>query len=378
MGDKMVYLDNAATTAPLPQVLAAMDKMNTEVYGNPSSLHMQGIYAETAVAQARQKVADMIGAKKEEIYFSSGGTFCNNAAIIGAARALRRRGDKIVISAIEHACVREAAKSLTAEGFRVVEAEPTVEGFAAEIDEKTVLVSCMLVNNETGLILPVKEIAELIKRTGAPALMHVDAVQALGKIEVNVKKLGCDLLSMSSHKIHGPKGCGALYVKNGVRLQPIVFGGGQEKNLISGTHNTPAIVGFGSAVELAKKEWDDRQTKLKTLEEHFLLEAEKRDYLAVNRDARPYAPHIVNVSFLGYVGENVLHALESEGVYVSVGAACSNNSGHGSILDKMHADRLRVAGAIRVSFSHINQTEDIDAFFAAADNAAAMLIKKYK
>ena len=161
-------------------------------------------------------------------------------------------------------------------------------------------------------------------------------------------------------------------------MQPIVHGGGQEKNLISGTHNTPGIVGFGKAAELATIEFADRHRSLTKLEEYFLSEAKKREYLAVNRDTRPHAPHIINVSFLGYVGENVLHVLEAEGVYVSVGAACSNNSGHGSILDKMNADKLNVAGAIRVSFSHRTKTEEVDAFFAAADNAVKILIKKYK
>lgn len=374
----MIYLDNAATTAPLTEVLAQMEKINTELYGNPSSLHTMGLRAEQAVEKARGQVASFIGAAKEEIYFASGGTFCNNTAIIGAARARKRQGNRIVISTIEHACVREAAMSLQDEGFEVVEAEPTVEGFRDAINEQTVLVSCMLVNNETGLILPIKEIAELILQKSAPALLHVDAVQALGKIKFSVKKLGCDLLTISSHKIHGPKGCGALYVKKGVRLLPIVHGGGQEKNLISGTHNSPAIVGFGAAVSLANKEFDERQEKLEALEQYFLACAKEREYLAVNRDERPHAPHIINVSFIGYVGENVLHFLEGEGVYVSVGAACSNNSGHGSILQKMNAERKNVLGAIRVSFSHQSTKEDIDAFFAAADKAVQILIKKYK
>ena len=374
----MVYLDNAATTAPLPEVLQAMEQMNTVLFGNPSSLHLQGFHAQRAVEEARAILAGAIGAKSDEIYFASGGTFCNNAAILGAARARRRNGDKIVISSIEHACVREAAKSLEAEGFRVAEAEPTVEGFAAVMDEKTVLVSCMLVNNETGLILPIREIAAMMRRMSPEAVLHVDAVQALGKVPVNVRTLGCDLLTVSAHKIHGPKGCGALYVKTGVRLLPIVHGGGQEKNLISGTHNTPAIVGFGRAVQLASEQFSYRQAVLKELERYFLEQAEKREYLRINRDARPYAPHIVNISFVGYVGENVLHQLESEEVYVSVGAACSNNSGHGSILQKMNAPRLQVLGAIRVSLSHLTTVADVDKFFAAADRAVQILIKKYK
>ena len=374
----MTYLDNAATTAPSAAVLAQMDKINQEIYGNPSSLHMMGVRAEEAVELARGQLAALIGAASDEIIFGSGGTFCNNAAIIGAARARRRQGNRVVISAIEHACVREAAMSLTEEGFEVIEAEPDLAGFAEAINDKTVLVSCMLVNNETGLILPIAEIAALIKRTGAPALLHVDAVQALGKVRFSVKKLGCDLLTVSSHKIHGPKGCGALYVKKGVRILPVVHGGGQEKNLISGTHNTPAIAGFGKAAQSASEEFALRQEKLRALSQYFIDEAAKRDYLAINRDDRPHAPHILNVSFIGYVGENVLHFLESEGVYVSVGAACSNNSGHGSILQKMHAERKNVLGAIRVSLSHQSTVEDIDAFFAAADKAVSILIKKYK
>ncbi len=374
----MTYLDNAATTAPSAEVLSEMDKINRELYGNPSSLHMMGVRAEEVLEEARESLAAILSANKEEIFFGSGGTFCNNAAIIGAARARRRQGNRIVISSIEHACVREAAGSLAEEGFEVIEAEPTVEGFSSAINEKTVLVSCMLVNNETGLILPIAEIAALISRAGAPALLHVDAVQALGKVKISVKKLGCDLLTVSSHKIHGPKGCGALYIKKGVRILPIVHGGGQEKNLISGTHNTPAIAGFGRAASLALEEFSARGEKLVGLQDYFLAKAAERDYLAVNRDARPYAPHIINVSFIGYVGENVLHFLESEGVYVSVGAACSNNSGHGSILQKMHAERKNVLGAIRVSLSHQNTKEDVDAFFAAADNAVKVLIKKYK
>ena len=374
----MIYLDNAATTAPSEQVLAVMDKVNREIYGNPSSLHMAGVEAEKVVEQARGYLADVISATGAEIYFAGSGTMCNNAAILGAARAHRRKGNRVVISAIEHACVRETAKSLEAEGFEVIEAEPTVEGFAAAINEKTVLVSCMLVNNETGLLLPVDQLGGIIVAKGAPALLHTDCVQALGKVPVSVKKLGCDLATFSAHKVHGPKGVGALYIKKGTRINPVIFGGGQEKGIFSGTHNTAGIGGLGEAARLIKTQFDARQVKLKELQDHFLSLAEKRDYLAVNRDGGSYAPHIINVSFLGYVGENVLHFLESEGVYVSVGAACSNNSGHGSILDKLHKDLKHVAGAIRVSFSHDTSLEDIDAFFAGADKAAAFLIKKYK
>lgn len=374
----MIYLDNAATTAPSEQVLAVMDKVNREIYGNPSSLHMAGVEAEKQVQQARGYLADAIAAAPEEIYFAGSGTMCNNAAILGAARARRRMGNRVVISSIEHACVNRTAKSLTDEGFEVVEAEPNINSFAQAINEKTVLVSCMLVNNETGLCLPVHQLKDIITQKGAPALLHTDCVQALGKVPVNVKKLGCDLATFSAHKVHGPKGVGALYIKKGTRIQPVIFGGGQEKGIFSGTHNTAGIAGLGEAARLIKAEFEPRNAKLHQLQDHFLSAAATRDYLAVNRDEGAYAPHIINVSFLGYVGENVLHFLESEGVYVSVGAACSNNSGHGSILDKMHKDLRHVAGAIRVSFSHNTSLQDIDAFFAGADKAAEFLIKKYK
>lgn len=372
----MVYLDHAATTAPLPEVLTAMEQFNTQCYYNPSSLHAGGVAAEKAVSQARKIIAGVLHAEPEEIYFSAGGTLCNNTAVIGGALARKRQGNKIVISRIEHACVAESAKSLSELGFEVVRVEPTVEGFRAAIDEKTVLVSAMYVNNETGLILPVDQLKKIITEKKAPALFHIDAVQALGKVEVNVRKLGCDLLTVSAHKIHGPKGAAALFVKKGTRLLPIYHGGGQEKGLFSGTHNTPAIVGFGKAVELI--DLPARRQQMTKLCDYFLSLAEKREYLSVNRDAGEFSPHIVNVSFLGYVGENVLHFLESKGVLVSVGAACSNNSGHGSILSELHADRKTVAGAIRVSFSHLTVREDIDAFFAASDAAAKELIKKYK
>ena len=374
----MIYLDNAATTAPLESVLNIMDTINRDNFGNPSSLHLAGVEAEKAVEAAREQLASAIGAGREEVYFGPSGTLCNNVAILGAAGAMRRRGNRVVISSIEHACVRETAKSLVEQGFEVIEAEPTEQGFCEAINDKTVLVSCMLVNNETGMILPVKKHRQFITSAGAPALLHTDCVQALGKVELSVKKLGCDLCTFSAHKLHGPKGVGALYVKKGTRLAPVIYGGGQEKGLFSATHNTPGIAGFGEAVRRMREEFDQRQQQFKSLESYFLSLAAEREYLEINRESGDYAPHIVNVSFMGYVGENVLHFLESEGVYVSVGAACSNNSGHGSILDKLHKGQKHTAGAIRVSFSHQSTKEEIDRFFEAADKAAAFLIKKYK
>lgn len=374
----MIYLDNSATTRPYPEVLTAMEQMNTELYGNVSSLHMAGVTAEQKVSTARETVATALNANANEIYFGPSGTFCNNAAILGTARAKKRIGNKIVISAIEHACVRESAKSLEAEGFTVCVVEPTAEGYAEAIDEKTVLVSAMFVNNETGLVLPVEELKAIIENQKSPALLHIDAVQAFGKLDVDVKKLKCDLLTVSAHKIHGPKGIAALYVKKGVRLLPVIFGGGQEKGLISGTHNSPAIVGFGVAAERAMQDLKENYAHLCELQDYFIQQAKSCDFLQINRDERPHAPHIINVSFMGYVGENVLHFLENEGIYVSVGSACSNNTHHGSILSAMHKDAKTVDGAIRVSFGHQNTKADIDAFFDGARKAADTLIKKYR
>ncbi len=374
----MIYLDNAATTRLSPGAAAAMRRMEQTEYGNPASLHGMGVTAERAVERARETIARCVGAKTDEILFTPGGTFSDNAAVIGGARALRRRGERVVISSVEHAGVRESAKSLAEDGFEVVVCPPTEEGFRGAIDSRTVLVSAMLVNNETGLILPVERIPEMIRAAGAPALFHIDAVQALGKIPVSVRALGCDLLSVSSHKIAGPKGCGALFVRSGVRLLPVIYGGGQEKGLVSGTLNTPAICGFAAAAAQARDRLEEHGARFKALEARFLALAKERPYLQVNRDDGVYAPHIVNLSFMGYAGENVLHFLEQKEIYVSVGSACSDAGGHGSILAALGKDRKTVDGAIRVSFGYDTTTEEIDVFFAAADEAAKTLIRKYR
>lgn len=372
----MVYLDNAATTKMSPAALAAQTRLSQEIFANPSSLHAAGFAAEREVEAARAAIAAALNVKNEEIYFGAGGTFCNNTAIFGAARANGRTKKRVVISNIEHACVRESAMQLASEGFEVIAVPPTVQDFAAAIDGNTVLVSCMLVNNETGLILPVEQIACVAHDAGA--LMHVDAVQAFGKMPVDVGALGADLLTISAHKIHGPKGSGALYIKKGVRVRPIVFGGGQEKSMISGTLNSPAIAAFGAAVREMSAQLCERRVHFAALETHFLKQAADRKYLQLNRDNRPHAPHIINVSFMGYLGENVLHFLETKEIYVSVGSACSDHAHHGSILAAMGKDRKTVDGALRISFGCETTKAEIDAFFAAADEAEKTLIKKYR
>ena len=375
----MIYLDNAATTRLSDTAAREMRRMEQTIYGNPASLHALGVAAERDVENARAVVARCLSAKSEEIVFTPGGTFADNAAVIGGARARRRRGDRVVISAIEHAGVRESAKRLSEEGFEVVACPPTEEGFRAAINGRTVLVSAMLVNNETGLILPVEKIPEMIRTAGAPALFHIDAVQAFGKMPVNVRTLGCDLMSVSSHKIAGPKGCGALFVKSGVRILPVVYGGGQEKGLVSGTLNTPAICGFAAAAKEAAEKLPEHTARFEKLARRFLSLAGERPYLQVNReDGGRYAPHIFNISFMGFIGENVLHFLEKKEIYVSVGSACSDAGGHGSILARLGKDKKTVDGAVRVSFGYDTKEEETDAFFAAADEAAKTLIRKYR
>lgn len=374
----MIYLDNAATTKPLPQVLDIMRQTAEDPFGNPSSLHAAGIAAEKLVSDARKTIAATLGALPEEILFGPSGSFMNNLAVIGGAKAVGRRPKKVVTTVAEHASVRESVKALEDMGMEVCFCDPTASSIADAVDENTVLVSAMLVNNETGLRLPIEEIARQIRAKNPKVLFHVDAVQGYGKIEVNVKKLGCDLLTVSAHKIYGPKGAAALYVRKGVRLVPILFGGGQEKGFVSGTQNVPAIVGFATAAKEAMKNRNAFLERTAALCDYFLEKAKTFDFLQVNRDEKCHVPYILNLSFIDYVGENVLHFMAGRGIYISVGSACSSNTHHGSILSVLGASDKAAEGAVRVSFSKDTTGADIDAFFAAVEEVPRGLIKKYR
>lgn len=364
-----VYLDNSATTKPYDEVIAKMIQYMDTDYGNPSSLHRMGIAAEKAVKEARKSVAASLGAREEEIYFTSGGTEADNTAIFGAVQARKRRGNKIITSRIEHPAVLETCRKLGESGFKVeyipVDQDGVIDMQALEsaLDDQTILITVMQVNNEVGSIQPISEIAELKNRIGGKQgteiLLHTDAVQSYGKLPALVS--GIDLLSVSGHKIHGPKGVGALYIRKGLNIQPYIFGGGQESGLRSGTENVPAIAGFGVAADLSCRDMAKRIESVKTVKNYLSdgIRSEISD-IRINGPAEG-SPAILNVSFLGVRGEVLLHTLEQSEIYVSTGSACSSNKkGQSHVLKVMGLSDKEIEGAIRFSFCGFNTVEEMD------------------
>ena len=371
----MIYFDNSATTKPSKACIRAMTEAMETRFANASSIHAAGVAAKSDLDRCRSALARKLGSSTDEVLLTCGGTFSNNLAIHSAVTALRRRGNKIVVSSIEHPSVLECVKEYEKQGITVSLCHPDVESFKKEIDENTILVSCMLVNNETGLILPAGELKSIIRRAGSPALLHIDAVQAFGKIDVNVKKLDCDMLTVSAHKINGPKGAGALYVRKGVRVIPVTFGGEQENSLVPGTYNSPTFAGFAAAVEeLSGKD----PGYLKSLYDHFVSRADEYGFIGINSFGGQ-APHIINVSFDGYLGENILHYLEGFEIYASQGSACSSHSKQkGRVLTALGADRKTADCSLRISFDYNNTITDIDEFFKVCSSIPEKIIKYYK
>ncbi len=358
-----IYLDNSATTRVCPEAAQKALQMMTETYGNPSSLHTKGFEARQELEKARMEAAALLGVEKEEIYFTSGGTESNNTAVLGAARALSRRGKRIVTTAIEHSSVLEAAQQAEKQGFEVIYLTPDSRGIirqedlAAAIDGQTILVSMMAVNNETGAIQPIEAVHRLIERAGAPALFHVDGVQAFGKMLLRPRKYGIDLLSASSHKIHGPKGAGILYLRKGARILPLHYGGEQEKRLRPGTEPLPLIAAMGEAVRVLP----DRE---KTLQQMRQLNAYCRQQLLRLQDVKIHSdeqclPYILNFSVRGIRSETMLHFLAERGIYVSNGSACAGGR-KSHVLTAMGLEPDLIVSAIRVSFSAENTMEEID------------------
>lgn len=356
------YLDNSATTRVLPEAAGEALRLMTECYGNPSSLHTMGFMAKKELDAARETVAHRLGALPEEVVFTGGGSEANNLAILGAARARKRLGRHIVTTMIEHDSVLNAVRQLETEGFTATYLAPGPNGSVdpRELEEavgpETVLVSMMLCNNETGALLPVQAAARAIKRKKAPAVLHTDCVQAFCKLDFTVKGLGADMCTVSGHKVHGPKGVGALYVKKGVRLLPIIHGGGQERGLRSGTESLPLIGAFAKAVELAPKAGEAME-KVGELRELLLKGLAQIPGIEVNspEDGLPY---IVNLSAMGVRAETMLHFLAQRGVYVSAGSACGKAK-PSHVLEAMGLPRERVSSAIRVSFSRFSRDEDV-------------------
>lgn len=378
-----IYLDNAATTRPYDEVIAIMNQCMAVDYGNPSSLHSKGMQAEAYLRRARDQVAASIGAKPEEIYFTPGATYADNIALFGAAKALGRRGRRIITSAIEHPAVAEAAKALEAQGYEVVRIGVDTHGafdFAAyerALTPDTILVSMMLVNNEVGTILPVKEIFSLAKKRAPLALTHCDAVQGYTKLPVKARLLMADMISLSAHKIHGPKGVGALYLAEKAKIRPLFFGGGQEGGVSPGTHNLPAIAGFGLAAQMGSAALERHAQAMNALKQQLITALAARFPEARLNTPANSAPHIVNVSFPGYMGENLLHYLESRGIYVSVGSACAaNKGGKSTTLTAQGVARAIADSALRISFSAFNDTAEVKALLEALEKGLAALVKR--
>lgn len=373
---KIVYLDNSATTAPCEKAIQNINVALTENWANPSSLYDLGFRAQLLVDGTRKAVAALLKCREDEVYFTGSGTESNNTALLGAAESRKKRGKRIVTTAIEHPSVLETIKKLQADGFEVIFLKPQANGVVSAddlrsaINQNTILVSIMLVNNETGAIQPVKEAASIIKSVGAPALLHCDGVQAFGKMPINLNDLGVDLFSASGHKIHGPKGVGVLYVKKGVTIKPLLIGGGQEKNMRSGTESVPLIYGLKGAIDNLGNTNENlkKQKELWSYAKETLLDT---GFVKVN-SSDDVLPYVLNISVEGYRSETLLHFLEAQGVYVSSGSACAKGEGS-YVLNEMGFDRKRIDSALRISFSRYNTKEDVEALKSAIITATQKL-----
>ncbi len=364
-----IYLDNAATTKPCGEAVSAAVDAMTENYGNPSSLHRAGLDAQLAVDRARKAIAASIGADSSEIYFTSGATESNNLALRGISAAYGRKRRKIVISSVEHASVDETASALEKNGFEIVRISPRDDGrfyaddFISACDENTCLVSMMLVNNETGYIMPVRETFMAVKRSYTEIITHCDCVQGYMKLPIKAASLGADLISLSAHKIHGVKGVGAIYIKKGVRVIPIVTGGKQEKGIRSGTESVPLIAAFGAAVDKFRPTIAERYERVSQLKAHLLEKIGGIENVTVNSPSDG-SPYVINISAVGKRSEIMLHFLESKGIYVSSGSACSKGQQSG-VLGEFGISGKRADGAVRISITAQTTEGELDEFAEA-------------
>ena len=374
----IVYLDNSSTTKPCKEAIDAVNSALNEYWGNPSSLHTLGFEAENTVSGARQNIAALLKCREDELVFTGSGTEGNNTAIFGAVKSRAKRGNRIVTTSIEHPSVLEAMKQLEADGFEVIYLKPQSNGAVLAEDiknavsDKTILVSIMLVNNETGAIQPVEAAVSAVKQANAPALMHCDGVQAFGKMPIDLKKLGVDLFTASAHKIHGAKGIGILYIKKGVTIKPYIVGGGQEKGMRSGTESVPLICSFGAAVK-ALPPMQKELADMKALNEYAREKLLSLDGVVINSPENAL-PFILNISVLGYRSETLLHFLENKNIFVSSGSACAKGQGS-YVLREMGLEIKKVDSALRLSFSRFNTKADIDILYEALKEAKERLRK---
>jgi hypothetical protein len=376
-----VYFDNSASTKVADSVIEVMIKTMREDYGNPSAKHMMGVAAEKYVKEATRMIAKTLKVEEKEILFTSGGTESNNIALIGGALANQRRGKHIISTAIEHPAVYEPLGKLVELGFEVTilpvdrAGHICLEELKNAIREDTIIVSTMYVNNEVGAVEPVEEIAKIVHEKNPDCLYHVDAIQGYGKYKIQPKKQGIDLMSVSGHKLHGPKGVGFLYIQKDAKVNPILFGGGQQRGMRSGTINVPGIAGMGEAARLAYEHFDEKIEKMIAIKDYLMDQLEKMEGIHLNSfRGTQSAPHILSVSVQGVRAEVLLHALEDREIYVSSGSACSSNHpGISGTLKGIGLEDEFLDSTVRISLCSENTLEEADYFLGTLKELLPML-----
>ena len=373
----MIYLDNAATTRVCEEAAAAAVRMMTEQFGNPSATYKLGREAKNSVDTARTQVASALGCKPDEVYFTSCGSEGDNWALLSGARSMQRKGRHIISSVMEHDAIRKTLDALEKEGFEVTRLSPAADGSISvdavkeALRPDTILVSLMMVNNEIGTVTDIAGVARMLKAEKSPALLHTDAVQAFLKVPFRADRLGADLITISGHKIHAPKGIGALYIRTGLRLPPYIHGGGQEKGIRAGTENTPQIAAFGAACEIGKKKMASATAEMERLRAHMvqtLTDALGEKIVFIGGGA----PHIQSLSLPGYRSEVLMNYLEAREIYTSKSSACKKG-GRSHVLEAMGLPAKVIDGALRISFSRYTTEADVDAFCAALIQAQGSL-----
>lgn len=364
-----VYLDNSSTTRPYEEVISAMSEAMRNRYGNPSALHKMGVEAELEIKSCKRAILKGLNNPEGEIVFTSGGTESNNLAILGTARRLAKRKKHIITAATEHKSVLEAFKALEEEGFEItllpVDEKGLVapESVLAAVTDQTALISLMMVNNETGIIQPIEAVCKGLKKLKNPPVLHVDAVQAFGKISIDLKRWGVDLLTGSGHKIHGPKGIGFLFIRKEIQLKPLVYGGGQQMDIRPGTENTYGIIGLEAAVLKTFEDFETKNSRMAEMRDQLRAGIESALPMTVFNTPKelPTAPHILHASFPEIRGEVMLHALETEGVYVAIGSACNSKvKKYSHVLEAMKLSASHKEGAVRFSLSAETTPEEIE------------------
>lgn len=376
-----VYFDNSATTRCYDSVKDIVVKAMTEDFGNPSAMHLKGVEAEKYIKSSAESLARLLKVQEKEILFTSGGTESDNLALIGATFANKRSGNHIITTSVEHPAVSQPALFLQEQGFEVtylpVDSRGVVKMDALKVvlREDTILVSVMYVNNEVGAVMPVEEIAALVHEKSPKALFHVDAIQAFGKYRIYPKKMGIDLLSVSGHKIHGPKGVGFLYINEKAKIQPQILGGGQQGGMRSGTDNVPGIAGLGTAAVEIYKNLEENVENMYRLKEYIAQGLEKIGDIRINgMDLREGAPQILSISVMGVRSEVLLHSLEERGIYVSAGSACSSHKRKPSAtLAAMGMSKDQIESTVRLSFCEENTIEEADYFLQVMGELVPML-----